>query len=93
MDKKIFLFDKEVYNECTIKTLTEKDCEEWVAENDYEADNSILKIDANGYDTIGIALEAEVGFLDFDDFYIRAFGFDNLQDEYRKLEDASDIIC
>ena len=75
MDKKIFLFDKEVYNERTIKTLTEKECEEWVADNDYEGDNSILKIDANGYDTIAIALDAEVGFLDQNDYYIRVFGF------------------
>lgn len=75
MDKKIFLFDKEVYNEGTIKTLTEKECEEWVAENDYEGDNSILKIDANGYESIQDALDAEVGFLDQNDYYIKEFGF------------------
>jgi len=75
MDKKIFLFDKEFYNEEFIKTLTEKDCEKWVAENDYDGDNSILKIDANGYSTIRIALYAEVGCLDLNDYYIRAFGF------------------
>ena len=75
MDKKIFLFDKEFYTEDTINTLSEKDCEELVAEDDYEGVNYILKIDANGYDTIGMALDAEVGFLDWDDFYMRAFGF------------------
>ena len=75
MDKKIFLFDKEFYNEEFIKTLTEKDCEKWVAENDYDGDNSILKIDANGYESVIDALDEEVGFIDAAYFYIRAFGF------------------
>ncbi len=75
MDKKIFLFDKEFYNADTINTLSEKDCEELVAEDDYEGVSYILKIDANGYDTIAIALDTEVGFLDWADFYMRAFGF------------------
>ena len=75
MDKKIFLFDKDFYTSDSVKTLTEKDCEELVAKDAYNDDISILKIDANGYDTIDIALEAEVGYLDLNDFYIRSFGF------------------
>ena len=75
MDKKIFLFDKEVYAASVVKQLTEKDCEEWVAENDYEGDNFILKIDANGYDSIQDALDTEVGFLDQNDYYMKVFGF------------------
>ena len=75
MDKKIFLFDKVYNEEESVKTLTEKECEELVADNDYEGDNSILKIDANGYDSIQDALDAEVGFLDQNDYYIKVFGF------------------
>lgn len=75
MDKKIFLFDKEIYNEETINALTEKECEEWVTDSDYEGDNSILKIDANAYDSVADALEGEVGFLEQDGYYIKGFGF------------------
>ena len=75
MDKKIFLFDKEIYNEETINALTEKECEEWVTDSDYEGDNSILKIDANAYDSVADALDTEVGFLEQDGYYIKSFGF------------------
>ena len=75
MDKKIFLFDKVYNEEESVKTLTEKECEELVADNDYEDDDPILKIDANAYESVADALDAEVGFLDQNDFYIRVFGF------------------
>jgi len=77
MDKKIFLLDRDVYNESQIKSLnlTEKDLEEWVMENDYNDDNSIIKVDANGYDTADDALQGELPFINTDDYIIFAFNF------------------
>jgi len=75
MDKKIFLFDKEFYDKEPINALTEKECEELVADSKYVGDDSILKIDANGYESVIDALDEEVGFIDAAYFYIRAFGF------------------
>ena len=81
MDKKIFLFDKEVFSEATIQNLTEKDCEKWAAENDYVDNDIILKVDANVYDSVADALEGEVAFLDRNDYYIKEFGFSGDQKE------------
>jgi hypothetical protein len=75
MDKKVFLLDKERYTEKMIANLTEKDLEKWVAEEDYNEDYTIVKIDANGY---GSAIEAfinEMPFADMDDYYMLVFGF------------------
>ena len=38
MDKKIFLIDKTSYRRELVENLTEKDLEEWVAEEDYNDD-------------------------------------------------------
>lgn len=73
-DKKIFLLDKEAYTEKQVKSLTEKDLEEWVAEEDYEDNYTILKIDANSYNTPEEALEGE-GVLFPEDYYQFNFGF------------------
>lgn len=51
MDKKVFLLDKSYYSETMLLNLTEKDLEEWVAEEDYNEDYTIVKIEANGYDS------------------------------------------
>jgi hypothetical protein len=77
MDKKIFLLDRDVYNESQIKSLnlTENDLEKWVMENDYNDDNSIIKVDANGYDTADDALEGELPFINTDDYIIFTFNF------------------
>lgn len=75
MDKKVFLLDKDHYTDNIVSGLTEKDLEEWVAENDYEGDNSIIKIDANGYEDVNSAIEGEFSFIDKDDYYIFSFGF------------------
>lgn len=76
MDKKVFLLDKQHYRKERVENLTEKDLEEWVAENDYEGDNTILKIDANGYSNVEEAIEGEgLSFLDLDDYYMFEFGF------------------
>lgn len=91
MDKKIFLFDKNMYDVETINALTEFECELWVSEADYDGDNSILKIDANGYDNFVTALDAEVVFLDQNDYYIKVFGFGNEQREVKTILDK-DIL-
>ena len=75
MDKKVFLLDKERYSEETAKSLSEKDLEEWVAEEDYNENYTIIKIDANGYDDVESAIVNELPFNDIDDYYIRSFGF------------------
>ena len=72
-DKKIFLLDKDVYTEKQVKSLTEKDLEEWVAEEDYEGDYSIMKIDANSYKSVEDALLGE-GCLFPEYYHIRSFG-------------------
>ena len=75
MDKKVFLLDKESYTEEMIGNLTEKDLEEWVAEEDYNDNYTIVKIDANGYDSPEKAFINEMPFADIDDYYMLAFGF------------------
>lgn len=74
-DKSIFLFDKLKYNKSFIDSLTQKDCEEWIAEEDYLDDYTMLKIDAYMYDSVEEALE-DNGFLEMvDSFYMKCFGF------------------
>lgn len=75
MDKKVFLLDKERYTAEMVANLTEKDLEEWVAEEDYNDDHTIVKIDANGYDSAEDAIINEMPFADMDDYYMLAFGF------------------
>jgi hypothetical protein len=76
-DKKIFLLDKECYSKELIDNLTEKDLEEWVAEEDYNDNYSIIKIDANSYGSVKEAIDNELAFLarGIDDYYIFSFGF------------------
>lgn len=75
MDKKIFLIDKTSYRRELVENLTEKDLEEWVAEDDYNDNYTIVKIDANGYDSVEDAFINEMPFADMDDYYVFAFGF------------------
>ena len=75
MDKKIFLLDKSYYPQTMVDNLTEKDLEKWVAEEDYDDDYTIVKIEANGYDSIDDALNGEIMWCDLDDYYVFAFGF------------------
>jgi hypothetical protein len=76
MDKKVFLLDRQHYRREMVENLTEKDLEEWVAEEDYEGDYSIIKIDANAYSTPKEAIESELGtWYDEEDYYIFTFGF------------------
>ena len=75
MDKKVFLLDKSYYSETMLLNLTEKDLEKWVAEEDYNDDYTIVKIEANGYDTAEKAIINEMPFADMDDYYMFAFGF------------------
>lgn len=75
MDKKVFLLDKSHYLETMVSNLTEKDLEELVAEEGYNEDYTIVKIDANGYDSAEEAFVNEMPFADMDDYYMVAFGF------------------
>lgn len=75
MDKKVFLLSKSYYSETMVSNLTEKDLEEWIAEEDYNDDYTIVKIDANGYDSAEDAIIDEMPFVDIDDYYMFAFGF------------------
>ena len=75
MDKKIFLLDKSTYRKELVNNLSEKDLEEWVAEDDYNDNYTIVKIDANGYDSVEDAFINEMPFADMDDYYVFAFGF------------------
>ena len=75
MDKKLFLLDKSYYSETMVGNLTEKDLEEWVAEEDYNSDNTIVKIDANGYDSAEEAFINERPCADIEDYYVVTFGF------------------
>ena len=75
MDKKVFLLDKFYYSETMVNNLTEKDLEEWIAEEDYNEDYTIVKIDANVYDSAEEAFITEMPFADIDDYYVVAFGF------------------
>lgn len=74
MDKKIFLLDKSVYK--TRPSVTESDLEKWIAEEDYEDNYSIIKIDANNMcqtitETINSAIVCGV-----DEYFIFLFGYD-----------------
>jgi len=73
MDKKVFLLDKERYSEETANSFSEKELEKWVSRPTYEDDLSIIKIDANDYDSVETALENEIS--NIDDYYVRSFGF------------------
>lgn len=75
MDKKVFLLDESYYPQTMVDNLTEKDLEKWVAEEDYNDDYTIVKIEANGYDSAEEAIINEMPFADMDDYYMVAFGF------------------
>ena len=75
MDKKVFLLDKSYYSETMLNNLTEKDLEEWVAEEDYNDNYTIVKIDANGYESAKEAFVNEMPFADIEDYYVVTFGF------------------
>ena len=77
MDKKVFLLDKEHYTSQQVESLTEKDLEEWVADEDYGQNYTIIKIDANSYSTADEAIKEEMPCVNADDYYVRSFGFDN----------------
>ena len=73
MDKKVFLIDKDVYNESEVRRFTEDALEHLVSnDNDY-SDSPIIKLDANQYATPEDAIEGED--FDNDSYYILAFGF------------------
>lgn len=76
MDKKVFLLDKECYTSQQVESLTEKDLEEWVADEDYAQNYTIIKIDANSYSTADEAIKEEMPHIKNEDYHIVSFGFD-----------------
>ena len=89
MDKKVFLIDKEVYNESEVMRFTEDVLEDLVSnDNDY-SDSTIIKLDANQYSTPEDAIECE-GF-DPDSYYVLAFGFSD--DDSIKRQDVLDLFA
>ena len=85
-DKKVFLLDRQHYRKELVENLTEKDLEEWVAEEDYNENYTIIKIDGNGYDTPQDAIEGELFSYDMDDYYIFSFGFSETDEELTCFE-------
>ena len=75
MDKKIFLLDREYYSEGFVSTLTEKDLESFVSKEDYEDNDTIIKIDANGYESVEAALDDALLIMPEEYYYIISFGF------------------
>ena len=75
MDKKVFLLDKSYFSKTMVSNFTEKELEKWVAEEEYIGDNTIVKIDANGYDSAEDAFINEMPFADIEDYYVITFGF------------------
>jgi hypothetical protein len=76
MDKKIFLLDKDFYSREMVENLTENELEDWAAaEDSYDVDLGIVKIDANKYDSVKEALDNELLFSDIDDYFVFSFGF------------------
>lgn len=75
MDKKIFLIDRNYYRREMVENLTEDELEDWVAEDSYDDNETIIKIDANAYDNVNDAIDNELVFSDIDDYYVFSFGF------------------
>ena len=74
MDKKIFLLDKTVYKKRP--SVTESDLEKWIAEEDYEDNYSIIKIDAdNTSQTITETIKTTI-VCGVDEYFIFLFGYD-----------------
>ena len=74
MDKKIFLLDKLVYKKRP--SVTESDLEKWIAEEDYENNYSIIKIDAdNMSQTITETIKTTI-VCGVDEYFIFLFGYD-----------------
>jgi len=91
MDKKVFLIDKEVYNEIDVMRFTEDILENLVSnDNDY-SDSHIIKLDANKYATPGDAIDGE-GF-DPDSYYVLAFGFYDDDDDSITRQDVLDLFA
>ena len=90
MDKKVFLIDKEVYNENEVMRFTEDSLEDLVSNDDfYYNDSSIIKLDANQYATPEDAIDSE-GF-DLDSYYVLAFGFSD--DDNITRQDVLDLFA
>lgn len=75
MDKKIFLIDRNYYRREMVENLTEDELEDWVAEDSYDDNETIIKIDANAYDNVNDAIDNELVYCDLDDYYVFSFGF------------------
>ena len=77
-DKVIYLLDKDRWSKDLVKTLNHKRLEEIVAEEDYDENYTIYKIDANDYNSVKEAIMAELS-MTYEDAlennYVISFGF------------------
>lgn len=62
MDKVIYLIDRDAYRKEVVEHLTQKDLEEWVADEGYTEDFTIMKIDCTFYGSIIEALRNEMDY-------------------------------
>ena len=88
MDKKVFLIDKEVYNESEVMRFTEDALENIVSNDNNYSDSPIIKLDANKYATAEDAIDGE-GFLP-DSYYVLSFGF---SDDSITRQDVLDLFA
>lgn len=59
MDKSIFLLDKEKYTKEEAESLSQESLEEIVSLESYDDDSTVMKVDANGYNSVEEALKEE----------------------------------
>ena len=98
MYKKVFVLERRYYSSEVVENLTEKDLEEWVAEEDYDNNYTIIKIDANNYSTPQEAIENECcSCMESveDVYHVVSFGFDECNGEKKQeqIKDAMIIIA
>lgn len=59
MDKRIFLLDKEKYTKEEAESLSQEILEGIVSLESYDDDSTVMKVDANGYNSVEEALKEE----------------------------------
>ena len=80
-DKVIYIIDKTTYSEEKVRRLSREELEELCSMDNYLDDNQILKVDANGYNSVKEALEGEDLEQYADWSFVIAFGFEGDDDD------------
>jgi hypothetical protein len=75
-DKVIYIIDKTTYSEEKVRRLSREVLEELCSMDNYLEDNQILKVDANGYNSVKEALEGEGLEQNVEFSFVIAFGFE-----------------